>query len=266
MTHSYPSIIFLVLFAATTAMAQQPVAGPEPGKWTGSIAGGTDVSLGGDFHGAGTVALPDLGVLDPGFAGTSGTFSVNNGAFEDVYDPGFGVDVEAAYGLTSNDEVFGSIRYSRLEGDITQIGSAAFGGAAGDQTLFGEFADYSAITGELGYRRFFRAGRRFRPYLAGRVGVVFVDEIDATFTVPDADFSLRDVQFYDSTATFSVGAGPGFSYQITDSFGLGLENTVRYTGELDGDDTQADALGFGALNDNGARISVATQLRARLRF
>ena len=261
-----PLIMSTVAAVVAGSVSAQPVAGPQRGEWTGSIAAGADVTVDGDFHGAANVSLSDLGVLDASLSGLGGALSIESRSFDDIYDTGYGVDLEAAYGLSTKDEIFVSIRYSNVEADGVEIGAASIPALNGDFSVFGEFDDYSAVSAELGYRRFFRDGHRFRPYLTGRAGIAFVDSIDVSLAVPDADIALDDIRFYDSTATFSVGAGPGFVYQVTEKLGIGLESTIRYTGELDGDDADLRALGLDGLNDDGARVSAAGQLRTRYSF
>ena len=62
------------LFAVAVSFALAApayAAGPQPGKFSMSVFGGTDTPVSGDVHDGATAAVPDLGPLNPALAGVS---------------------------------------------------------------------------------------------------------------------------------------------------------------------------------------------------
>ncbi len=240
---------------------------PTPGAWSGQIQAGTDFSVDGDVHGGTSAPIEDLGGLNPDLAGVAATLEIGARSFDDIYDSGLVIDGQVAYGLSENAEVFGSLRFTALEDGDTQVGGAVVPALDATLPVFGEFGDYEAISLEGGYRYFFGdSGSTYRPYVAGRAGVVFVDSINATFTIPDADIAIENVAFYDSTTTYTVGVDLGLLAQVSQNGSIGVETGVRLVGDLEDDDTDIAGLGLAGINNEGQRISVPLLVTGRLTF
>jgi hypothetical protein len=200
------------------------------GRWSLGFQGGTDLELGGKLHEAGSGTVLGLAT------------SVESRSFSDIYDPGFRGQLEIGYG----------------------VGAASVGTVAG-LALNGDFADYEEWGAELGIRRYFRADKPFKLYVAGVAGLRFVSELPATFSVPAAGVVLADVPFYESSTVFMLGADLGFSYDLSDQIALGLETGPRYQtglGELEG----LAGTGLEPINDTGSRWSMPFLATLRLRF
>lgn len=131
--------------------------------------------------------------------------------------------------------------------------------------VFGRFDGYKSLSLEGGYRHDLATGK-VRPYIAGRLGATRVDDIGATFAIPDADILLSDVPFFDGVWNFGGGADLGVMWALSDAASLGVEVGARYHGDLDGDDSAIGRLGLASINDTGARTSFPISLRFQMRF
>ncbi|MBL0227684.1 hypothetical protein [Thermomonas sp.] len=101
---------------------------------------------------------------------------------------------------------------------------------------------------------------------AGRVGTTRVDDISATFEIPDADILLSDVPFFEAGWNFSGSADVGVMWALSDAASLGLEVGARYHGDLDGDDSAIGGLALASINDTGSRTSFPISLRFQMKF
>jgi hypothetical protein len=259
---------FLAFVGATPALA-----GPEAGRFSGSIIGGTDVPVGGDVHGGATSAQIPLGGLNPALTGVTAELRIQDRSFTDIYDNATSFGIEGAYGLSDNSEVFGAIRRTEADKGRVQVGNAVVTASTvaavpvgTSLPVNGEFGEYSATSIEGGYRRYFNTAGALQPYVAGRAGVVRTDEIKANFTVPAAGIALNNVPFYQESTTWTVGADVGISYAISEAFSVALETGVRFTGDLDGDDAGIGPLGLASINEEGARTSIPVMIRGTLKF
>lgn len=262
---------FAAAAAALMLVGTAQATGPTPGAWTvtGSVSADSPVS--GDLHGGTTTGNLPLTALNPALpAGTVGRLEIGSRSFRDVYgstDAAF--TLEAARGLTTSDELFGAVTYLKSEASRLQVGDAVVTGGpltGARLPVFGQFGDYESYAFEAGYRRYFNDGGSFRPYVAGRAGVVTTDEIRGTFTVPGAGIALNNVRFYDGGTSYTVGADLGAAYAVSDRFSLAAEVGVRYRSDLKDDDADIGGLGLGSINDEGARVSVPVSLRGTLKF
>ncbi len=183
-----------------------------------------------------------------------------------------GVELEGALGLGGAREAFGAVRWLNADEGDTQVGTAAILDAQGadlaEVPVFGRFGEYEAISLEAGLRQYFKAGAGYYPYVAGRLGVAFVDEIKASFAIPDLTITqaLNDLPFYGETTTWSAGLDVGVSFQQSERVQWQLETGLRYAGELDGDDSAIGGLGLASINDEGDRLSVPVTARLRVLF
>jgi hypothetical protein len=116
-------------------------------------------------------------------------------------------------------------------------------------------------------RQYFGGGA-FKPYIAGRVGAAFVNDIRASFSVPalDINAALNNVPFYDSTTVLTGGIDLGVSYDVSDNFSLQVETGIRFAGGLDGNDANIGGLGLASINEEGSRTVIPVSVRARWVF
>jgi hypothetical protein len=252
--------------AAFYALIGTAAAGPlEPGQWAGSISAGAELPVSGDVHGGATAPVADLGPLNPALAGVSAELRIQARDYDEIYGETTTFGVELARGLEGDREVFASLRYAQADEGTVQVGTAFVPALNASLPVFGTFGEFQATTIEGGARQYFGAGA-WRPYVAGRIGAAFVDEINATFRIPDASITIANAKFYDSSTVLSVGGDVGLSYAVTDRFSVAAEVGVRYTGELKDDDSSIGGLGLGSINDAGERVSFPIAVRGRLAF
>jgi hypothetical protein len=267
----------LLAFAVPAALA----APLQPGQFAGSISAGAEFTVDGDVHGGATSSVPlaavaalrDAGapplVLPPEASGAE--LRIQPRSFEDIYGAAFNITLQGAYGLQGEREVFVALGYTSTGGDTIDVGTAAVVSGTGatlvEVPVTGTFEDYTAWTLEAGLRQYFGVGL-LRPYVAGRLGVAFVDEINASFRVPaiDINSALDNVPFYSSTSALIGGIDVGIAYDLSDRFSLELESGVRFFGSLDGDDAAIAGLGLAAINEEGSRTAIPVSIRARWRF
>jgi len=255
----------LAAFATTPAFAG-PLSLPKAGGFTVGLDVGADFSVSGDVHGGAAAPIADLGGLNPDLAGVASTLLIESRSFGDIYgETSISVGGEVGYGLSDSSQVFGAVRYVATGDGSAQVGLADVPALSAQLPVFGEFDEYAAVSLEAGYRQFF-GDALARPYAGLRGGVAFVDSINATFTIPDAGITIENAPFYDSTATYTVGADVGVLVAATEFAAVSLETGVRYTGALDGDDSAIGGLGLAAINEEGGRLAIPVLVRGVLTF
>jgi hypothetical protein len=235
------------------------------GRWTVSLEAGAEFPAGGDVHEGATAAVPDLGPLNPALSGVNAELRIQPRSFDDIYGEGMNIGAEFAYGLTDNAEVFGSLRYLQADEGRVQVGGAFVPALNTTLPVFGTFDEYKAYALEAGYRQYFGTGA-LKPYVAGRVGAVFTDKINATFEIPDAGITIADAPFYESSTSFTAGIDVGLSYALNDQVSLQAETGVRYISSLSDDDSAIGGLGLASINGVGDRTYVPVTLRAKFAF
>lgn len=236
------------------------------GDWSFSLKGGPQFQVGGDVHDGTSAPVPDLGALNPDLAGVGATLEIESRDYDDVYGTMWEIGGEIGYGLSDQGQAFALVSYTWGNGDRLQVGGAAVPALETTLPVFGDFDDFGAWGVELGYRHHFDADGNWRPYVAGRAGLQFVDSINATFTVPDAAITLADVAFYKSSTVFTGGLEVGISYAVGDGLMVGLESGIRYAGSLSDNDADIGGLGLGTINDKGSRWSVPLLLNVSFSY
>jgi hypothetical protein len=252
-----------------------------PGQFGAALSGGVEFPAGGDVHGGATADVPlsavaalrDAGAPPLALPAGAAAAQLRIGArsYDDIYGHLTRFGLEGAYGLTGGRELFGGVAYAMAGEGTVQVGTAAVVSAAGatlvEVPVTGTFGDLESWSVEAGLRQHFGAGA-FRPYVAARVGVAFVDEIRASFRVPALNITtaLNDVPFYDSSTAFTGGLDAGLSYDIGERFALQLEAGLRYVADLAGDDSAIGGLGLAGINDGGERLAIPVTLRLSWRY
>src|SRR5512145_763958 len=239
----------VVVAAAALALALPGLAhaADMKGKWSLALQGGTDLELSGNVHEAGSGQVLSLPTV------------VESRSFSDVYDPSFRGQLSLGYGIGERTEVFLRGSYYKVSSETLQVGTVA------GLSLNADFADYEEYGAELGLRHHFRMESRFRPYVALAAGARMLSELPSTFSVPAAGVVLPDVPFYDKSTVFVMGADLGFTYQLSERVGFGLETGPRYqTGpsELEG----LAGTGLEPINDTGSRWSMPVLASVTFRF
>ena len=260
--------IFVTAFcAAAAALVTPALAQPlERGAFAGSIAAGADFSVGGDVHGGAVAPIADLGPLNPALAGVSAELRIQARSFDEIYGEATQITLEGAYGLGSTREAFFAVGRTQADEGQVQVGGAFVPALSQTLPVLGRFDEFTATSVEAGVRQYFGGEGALQPYVAGRVGAAFTDEIRATFTIPAAAIALNNVAFYDETTAFLIGADVGVSYAVAEGVSIGAEVGLRYTTGLEDNDSAIGGLGLARINDEGDRLSVPVLVRARFAF
>lgn len=260
--------LHILAASAAAAMIVSPavaVAQVEQGRWSLSLEAGADFPVDGELNGGRHVAIPDGGVIDPDFAGEDFILHVDPVQYEDVYDTSWAVGGEVGYGLSDNSEVFGTVRYTSASG-----GGVPFARLQNVTTvevipITATFDDHEVWTLDLGYRRYFGEGPRWKPYVAGRIGAAYTSGISASFTTADGSFAANDVTFYDDSWSWTFGGDLGVNYQATDRFAIQAEVGLRYISDLT-DEEGPGLINFGLAelnDDSGASITAPLMIRGK---
>lgn len=253
----------MMMCGAASAMS----APPEAGKWSFEGTFGVEFNIGGDVHGAANAPVADVSLLDPGLPATTATLAIQSREWDEVYDEFYGLALQVNYGLSDRADVFGRLTYSTGNADALQVGNAIVDApVSATLPIIGSFDDYEAFGIEAGARYFFPDMGGIVPYVGGAVGLQFVDEITATFTVPGTAIRLPDTAFYEETTAVSLALNVGAFVPLDDTAAIGIETGVRYQTDLEDDDSALGGLGLAAINDEGERWSVPVTVRLRYRF
>lgn len=231
---------------------------------TFSLFAGREADVKGDVHKGAVAPIADLGPLNPALAGVAAELRIESRGYDDIYSEANNVGLEMAW-PTQSGEIFGQLVSTRSSDGEVRVGGAFVPALDTTLPVFGRFGRYNALTLEGGYRYYFSDGNA-RPYVAGRIGATRVGSIDATFRIPDANITLSDVPFYDSSWALGGGADLGVIWQLSEAASLGAEVGVRYHGKLEDDDSGIGGLGLGSINDAGARTSFPVSMRLEFRF
>ncbi|VXB41620.1 conserved exported hypothetical protein [Luteimonas sp. 9C] len=252
----------LAALMATTAHA----AGPEAGRFSMSLVGGVDVPVNGEVHDGTVAAVPDLGLLNPALAGVDAELRIGAREHDRIYDLAATVGVEFAYAFDDRSELFGQVRRTEADDGTVQVGGAFVPALATELPVFGTFSDYKAVSAEIGYRYYFGTPGYARPFVGARAGAARVDEIRATFEIPDAGITIADAPFYESGWSATGGLDIGVIMPVSERFSVTLASGVRYIADLKDDDSAIGGLGLASINDTGSRFSVPVTLSARWDF
>lgn len=211
------------------------------------------------------------------------------------------------YGSTHDGARAVALRYGRQVDSRTQYGlklgyseDTSAGeitvGAIGTEAITGEFQSYYSYDVTVEARRYISQAEErelgaWRPFIAGEVGVAYVEEIDATFrstgfdnlgldgfplNADDTAVTTIRTPFYDDSVVPTLALKGGVSYALAPDFSIEVEAGVRYDGRLnEADQPESDSfppgaglvtLGLQEINDTGVRITYPVTLRGRYRF
>ncbi len=241
-------------------------AGPQQGEWSWSVFGGIDQPLSGDVHSGAVAAVPDLGPLNPALAGVNAELRIRSRSHDDIYGSAASYGLEFSYGLSTNAEVFGQLRYTNADEGTVQVGGAFVPALSTTLPVNGTFSDYKALTIEGGYRYFFSDLGPTRPFVAGRLGATRTNDIRATFQIPDAAITIANVPFTDKKWSASAGLDVGLLFPVGENFSITAQTGIRYVGDLEGNDSAIGGLGLGSINDTGKRVSYPVSVGLRYDF
>lgn len=255
------SLKFAAASIASIAFASSSLAAQ--GEWSFSIKASVANAVGGDVHRGPDFDGSVLLGLDPG----SLPVDVDAQSFDDVYGTFMALSLEASYQQSENLSYF--VGLSRMSSDE---GMLRVGTVANDLPLNGEFSEYEDVGLHGGVRYHFTNESDWQPFVSAQIGLKDVDDISASFSVPDVTFvdpfqaALTNAPFYDGGTIFSYGIGVGVDYRISDSSSISLETGLYSQEAMDDNDSVLDVLGLGTLNDEGDLDYMPLTLRYTFNF
>ncbi len=252
-----------LVVASVGALAVSP-AHATAGKIKLTLSGGFNFATDGDFIGSTVATINESDRTNPPLAFETRNIEIETAPeWGDVYGPLAEVALEFGYGISDSLEAFGSFGYSHASGQTIFLGTTQVDSQPDTElATFGQMSNHTSFTLEGGLRYYFETGMKLRPYVAGRAGAAFVDDIKATITVPGAGFAIEDLAIYDNSLVFTGGFDLGLAYQIGENVSMAIETGLRYFSNLDSDDRDTEIVDFTGLNDDGR--FVAFPVRARL--
>lgn len=233
----------LLVVIAPSAGAQTDL-----GRWSVSFDAGMQMALTGDVHSGGSGRVLNLPT------------SVDAKSYGDVFGPGFFWAAGLGYGVGERGELRVQAAYTANPAERLQVGTVA------GLPLFGEFEDYKALAMDFGYRHYVGArDRRVRPFFGGAAGFTRVDRIRSTFSVPAANVTLPNVNFYDNSTVLSFNGYGGVQFPLSGRVSLQALADFRWHGDLNPVDGLAGT-GLEPINDKSRRWSMPVTGGVTVRF
>jgi len=256
----------IVPIAAMFATSAAHASGPEAGKFSLSLLGGIDTPVSGDVHDGAVAPVPDLGPLNPALAGINAELRIQPREHDRIYGQASTVGLEFGYGFSDRSEMFAQVRQTRAGEGRVMVGEAYVPALQAGLPVYGTFGRYEALSAELGYRHFFGTPDSARPFVGARLGATRVDDINATFEIPDGGITIANAPFYEAGWVATGGLDIGVIVPVSETFSVTLASGVHYTSDLKDDDSAIGGLGLARINDTGSRVSVPLSLAARWDF
>lgn len=163
------------------------------------------------------------------------------------------------FGLDYNKEAFVTFAYNKMNATERVTGSA------GGYPLYTRFGNTSALDIEGGIRYYFRPEGPTRTYVAGVGGLRFAKSLSATMRVLELGLTLTDLDYFESSTLFLIGADTGVSRDLSDVVAIGAEIGLRFQPKpspvpiLEG-------TGLENINDTGSRWSLPISAFLTWRF
>ena len=239
------------LFAATVLMALAPVAAARAqgveGTRSGTIFVGTGVSLSGNAinEGVGTIDGKPSVLVEQ---------SVSN-HFSDALRLRF----TGSMGLDYNKEAFATLAYGKYNGTERIVGSVS------GFPLLARLSNADAFDIEGGLRYYLRPEGPLRTYVAGAVGLRFLQATNATFRVVEVGLTLANQPYFEGSTLFLFGGDAGVSYDMTSRTSLGIELGLRHQSKPGAAPLFADP-NLQGVNDTGGRWTLPISAFATVRF
>jgi hypothetical protein len=162
-------------------------------------------------------------------------------------------------GLDYNKEAFATLAYGKYNGTERIVGSVA------GFPLMARLSNADAFDIEGGLRYYLRPEGPTRTYVAGALGLRFLQSTDATFRVPDVGLTLANRPYFKGSTLFIFGADAGISHDVSDKTAVGIELGLRYQGKPGAEPLFADPKLQG-VNDTGSRWSLPISAFVTVRF
>ena len=162
-------------------------------------------------------------------------------------------------GLDYNKEAFATFAYGKYNGTERIVGSVS------GFPLRVRLSNADAFDLEGGLRYYLRPEGPIRTYVAGALGLRFLQATNATFTVREVGLGLANLPYFEGSTLFIFGGDAGISYDVSDTAALGIELGLRYQGKPGAEPLFADP-NLQGVNDTGSRWSLPISAFVTVRF
>ena len=239
------------LLAATVLLVIAPVAvahaqGVE-GTRSATIFVGTGVSL------AGNAINEAVGTID----GKPSVFVEQ--ALSNHFSDALRLRFTGSFGLDYNKEVFATFAYGKYNGTDRIVGSVS------GYPLVVRLSNADAFDVEGGLRYYLRPEGTIRTYVAGALGLRFLQATNATFRVPEVGLALDNQPYFQGSTVLIFGGDAGVSYDVSDTTAFGIELGLRFQGKPGAERLFTDPKLRG-VNDTGSRWSLPISAFMTVRF
>ncbi|WP_017931968.1 hypothetical protein [Robiginitomaculum antarcticum] len=195
--------------------------------------------------------------------------NINDIDMKDAYEDAFNVFAGGSYMLNPDRKLTGQYTYSTAKGQTNDLGRET-GRLTNTNAKLSRYESHGL---DLGVRQYFRpkylgsTNFRYRPYVEGKIGATYVDDIKLITVEQGNPASSRTVDFYDSGWVPTAAGMVGIETPLFNRTTIGLETGIRYTGKMDdAQNLQAQAPNLAGANDGGERWTVPVAIRGRYRF
>jgi hypothetical protein len=239
------------LVIAAMALVLAPVAAARAqgveGTRSATIFVGTGVSLAGDAikEAVGTIDGKPSVIVEQ--------------ALSNHFSDGLRLRFTGSMGLDYNKEAFATLAYGKYNGTERIVGSVA------GFPLLARLSNVDAFDIEGGLRYYLKPEGPIRTYVAGALGVRFLQATDVTFRVVEVGLTLANQPYFKGSTLLIFGGDAGISYDVSDTMALGIELGLRYQGKPEAERLFADPKLQG-VNDTGSRWTLPLSAFLRVRF
>jgi hypothetical protein len=239
------------LLAAAIVLAMAPVAGARAqgveGTRSATIFVGTGISLAGDAinEGVGTIDGKPSVIVEQ--------------ALSNHFSDALRLRFTGSLGLDYNKEAYATLAYGKYNGTERIIGSVS------GYPLLARLSNVDAFDIEGGLRYYLKPEGPIRTYVAGAVGLRFLQATDATFRVVEVGLTLANQPYFKSSTLFIFGGDAGVSYDVSDRTAVGIELGLRYQGKPGAEQLFTDP-NLKGVNDTGSRWSLPMSAFLTVRF
>jgi len=162
-------------------------------------------------------------------------------------------------GLDYNKEAYVTLAYGKFNGTERIVGSVS------GFPLLARLSNTNAFDIEGGLRYYLRPEGPIRTYVAGALGLRFLQATDATFRVVEVGLTLANQPYFEGSTLLIFGGDAGVSYDISNKTALGVELGLRYQGKPGAAPLFADP-NLQGVNDTGNRWSLPISAFMSVRF
>jgi len=162
-------------------------------------------------------------------------------------------------GLDYNKEAYATVAYGKFNGTERIVGSVS------GFPLLARLSNTNAFDIEGGLRYYLRPEGPLRTYVAGALGLRFLQATDATFRVVEVGLTLANQPYFEGSTLFIFGGDAGVSYDLSNKTALGVELGLRYQGKPGAAPLFTDPKLQG-VNDTGNRWSLPVSAFMSVRF